>query len=253
MDPDQIYTHQWDNTGVTKFPGGQVTGGTYSSVSTAYDKIVAYHGNPNPQHPHQISGSGAWSAASAQFGDHPLTYKAFERLFWDTLVDLGWKALDIDAENKIQQIILTCPDCGSSIGKTQMVHTLTKSKAHKISSTTQIKDIVKDHKKSTKGCKTPEYDENGDLVVEAVSQDSADYISNVPKPFPLNVANMPQVFVNVDQFQRFATVTCQCGDQITVTLELWQSNEGVRKETERQINMHLRMNHNVMGDPFKLS
>jgi hypothetical protein len=106
------------------------------------------------------------SGASAYYGDHPITYIAFERLFWDTLVDLGWKALDLDADEKIQQVILTCPDCGLSIGKTQMVHTLTKSKAHKISSPTQIAQTVKEHKKSARGCTAPEYDENGDPVAD---------------------------------------------------------------------------------------
>lgn len=142
---------------------------TRGNVAFKNPKQFDQHSNtmyyPNPPKPSAVSSS----AAQAYHADNPLTYIAFERLFWDTLVDLGWKAFDMKPDGKIEQIMLTCPECGKSIGKTQMVHTITKSKAHKISSPRQIEEIIRDHKKSAKGCSKPEYDENGDPVVEELS------------------------------------------------------------------------------------
>ena len=77
-------------------------------------------------------------------------------------------------------------------------------------------------------------------------------IRQPPTPPTPNVANMPQIVISVDHLQRFAEIRCECGDRNMVPLELWQGNEGVRKEVERYINMHLRLKHYVMGDPFKL-
>jgi hypothetical protein len=168
MDPKD-HIHHWEDE-VTKSPGQKLTN-SYPSLNDytqVNKKQFAYKGNPpKPEYlPQMNKHESIRSGASAYYGDHPLTYIAFERLFWDTLVDLGWKALDLDADEKIQQVILTCPDCGLSIGKTQMVNTLTKSKAHKISRPDHIREIIKDHKNSARGCTAPEYDENGDPVAD---------------------------------------------------------------------------------------
>lgn len=152
-------SHLWDPTQTTKTASGSGSGSVTFKKQTQFDNHHNKH-YPNPS----MSSQTMSSAASAYYGDNPLTYTAFERLFWDTLVDLGWKAFDVKEDGKIEQIMLTCSDCGKSIGKTQMVHTITKSKAHKISSPTQIQDMVREHKKTNKGCNKPEYDENGDPI-----------------------------------------------------------------------------------------
>jgi hypothetical protein len=89
------------------------------------------------------------------------------------------------------------------------------------------------------------------LTVNAITQ-TVQSLRQPPKPPTLNVANMPQVIISVDHLRRFAEITCECGDRNIVPLELWQGNEGVRQEVERYINMHLRLKHYIVGDPFKL-
>lgn len=92
----------------------------------------------------------------------------------------------------------------------------------------------------------------GATLTAGAIQQAVQSIRQPPTPPTLNVANMPQIVISVEHLQRFAEIRCECGDRNMVPLELWQGNEGVRKEVERYINMHLRLKHYVMGDPFKL-
>ena len=99
-------------------------------------------------------------------------------LYWKKLASIGWRVNSqelfkdelLGTVVKTTQFIFTCPDCGKAL-KSQQSHTITTSKAKEMTEIAKLSHLVKKHKEETiKGCIPIEYDENGEVISEAVAE-----------------------------------------------------------------------------------
>ena len=98
--------------------------------------------------------------------ESPLTESELDYFFWKTLVHLGWRKSQMNSlSHKSYQLMLTCVECDLAV-VSQQSHTVTLSKAKKMSDKIYVVNELKMHKKK---CKPLEYDENGDLI-EAIPE-----------------------------------------------------------------------------------
>jgi hypothetical protein len=77
-----------------------------------------------------------------------------EKIFWNQLVNLGWRKTDIFADSKgpLTQFVLVCEDCDKSLDSV-MANSLTKRKVESMTSANEIGKRIMEHKASAKGCK----------------------------------------------------------------------------------------------------
>lgn len=117
-----------------------------------YEKDEQFHHEPSMSHTPE---------------EKPLTEWEVESLFWNRLVQLGWRLNNVDNNPlKSVQLMFTCLDCGKGL-HTQQSHTVTPSRARAMFDTHWLNRVVQKHKTdTTRGCK-PEYDENGEAISEA--------------------------------------------------------------------------------------
>ena len=122
---------------------------------------------PNQHSNSMSSGSGTGSVTfRKETNETPLTESELDYFFWKTLVHLGWRKSQMNSlSHKSYQLMLTCVECDLAV-VSQQSHTVTLSKAKKMSDKIYVVNELKMHKKK---CKPLEYDENGDLI-EAIPE-----------------------------------------------------------------------------------
>lgn len=107
--------------------------------------------------------------------DVTLVAEEVSDLYWKELASLGWRVNSQDLFRddllgttvKTTQFMFTCTDCGKAL-ENQQSHTITTSKAKAMTDVARLKTIVKRHKETNKGCNPIEYDENGEVISEAI-------------------------------------------------------------------------------------
>ena len=106
--------------------------------------------------------------------DQVLMANEIDYFFWDKLVQLGWRIntefplSDKKVSLKSVQFLFLCPDCDKAL-HSQQSHTITFSKAKTMTDVLWLKSLVTLHKvDSKKGCYPAEYDENGEVISEAL-------------------------------------------------------------------------------------
>jgi hypothetical protein len=111
-----------------------------------------------------------WSKEPAE---KPLRDSEVNKLFWNKLVQLGWRMNEVQHLNlKTIQFMFTCQDCGKGL-HTQQAHTITPTRAKAMVDTKWLDRVVQKHKTDpAKGCK-PEYDEDGETIAKAIPEEEA--------------------------------------------------------------------------------
>jgi hypothetical protein len=106
---------------------------------------------------------------SNEQAEKPLSESYVDQLFWNKLVQLGWRFNDQQRIDRLKstQLMFVCPDCDKGL-HSQQSHTITPARAKAMLDTHWLKRIVQKHKEdTTRGCH-PEYDENGEAIAEAI-------------------------------------------------------------------------------------
>lgn len=104
-----------------------------------------------------------------------LMAEEIDNLFWNELVQLGWRINnDVIISNpkffaKNVQLMFLCPDCGKAL-HSQQAHDITISKARAMRNANWLKIVVKRHKENADACHPAEYDENGEVIPEAIPE-----------------------------------------------------------------------------------
>lgn len=105
--------------------------------------------------------------------EHVLVADEIDRLFWSKLVLIGWKINTVfildKSPAKSVQFMFTCPDCGKSL-HSQQSHTITTARAKAMTDVRWLKQVIAKHKETSSGCQPAEYDENGEVISEAIPE-----------------------------------------------------------------------------------
>lgn len=101
--------------------------------------------------------------------EKPLSESEVETLFWNKLVQLGWRLNKVENDKlKAIQLMFICRDCGKGL-HSQQSHTVTPSRARAMFDVQWLSRVIQKHKTDNlNGCKPLKYDENGEAIAEAI-------------------------------------------------------------------------------------
>jgi len=101
--------------------------------------------------------------------EKPLSESEVETLFWNKLVQLGWRLNKVENDKlKAIQLMFICRDCGKGL-HSQQSHTVTPSRARAMFDVQWLSRVIQKHKTDDlNGCKPLKYDENGEAIAEAI-------------------------------------------------------------------------------------
>jgi hypothetical protein len=143
----------------------------YLALAKQYQKQYQKPKQQHEQHHEQAIGNDY-----AKQVEIPLIAEEVDSFFWEKLVNLGWRINSqyintfenqiLNPPLKSVQFLYLCPDCGKSL-HSQQAHLVTPSKARAMMDTNWLSIVVKKHKATSNGCVAPEYDENGEAILEA--------------------------------------------------------------------------------------
>jgi hypothetical protein len=94
-----------------------------------------------------------YSSVSSNQESKKMTDKQVEELFWDKLVNLGWRKTEIfsDSKGSFTQFVLVCQDCDKAM-YSMMSHSMTHEQAQSITNKDFVLEEIAKHKASVKGC-----------------------------------------------------------------------------------------------------
>jgi hypothetical protein len=118
-----------------------------------------YHQETLPFHEH----------GSREPAEKPLSESQVDELFWNKLVQLGWRLNKVENDKlKAIQLMFICRDCGKGL-HSQQSHTVTPSRARAMFDVQWLSRVIQKHKTDDlNGCKPLKYDENGEAIAEAI-------------------------------------------------------------------------------------
>lgn len=145
----------------------------YQKQHQQYQKQFKDHQKKNPHHqsPHDY-GSQELAKWRTEPEGKPLSDSEVEDLFWSKLVQLGWRFHNNERIDRLKsvQLMFVCQDCGKGL-HSQQSHTITPERLKAMIDVRWLNQVVQKHKTdTTKGCKQPEYDENGEAISEALPE-----------------------------------------------------------------------------------